>query len=73
MTFQCGYSNYHFCNTLTTISTIQLIMTPPLPKLWKFGLSANNGYVYFMQRPDGRVLVGKWVLLYRIFYIFGNQ
>jgi hypothetical protein len=34
-------------------------MTEPLEPLWEFGLSANYGYEYFMQRPDGRVLLGK--------------
>ena len=36
----------------------QVIMTAPGPKMWDFGLCANQGYEYFMQRPDGRLLLG---------------
>jgi glycine/D-amino acid oxidase-like deaminating enzyme len=36
----------------------QVIMTTPMRHMWKFGLSANYGYDYFMQRPDGRILLG---------------
>src|SRR5207237_7467686 len=25
---------------------------------WNFGLSTNHGYEYFMQRPDGRIVLG---------------
>ena len=41
-------------------SALQLIMTAPMPKMWDFGLSANYGYEYFMQRPDGRILLGEY-------------
>jgi hypothetical protein len=36
----------------------QLIMTEPVQRLWDFSLSCNSGYEYFMQRPDGRILLG---------------
>ena len=36
----------------------QVIITKPAPPLWNFGLSANYGYEYFMQRPDGRIILG---------------
>mmetsp|Transcript_435 Transcript_435/g.954 ORF Transcript_435/g.954 Transcript_435/m.954 type:complete len:455 (-) Transcript_435:152-1516(-) len=36
----------------------QVIITKPLPPLWPFGLSSNHGYEYFMQRPDGRIVLG---------------
>ncbi|CAM9091751.1 unnamed protein product [Ectocarpus fasciculatus] len=36
----------------------QVIMTAPAPRMWDFGLCANQGYEYFMQRPDGRLLLG---------------
>lgn len=36
----------------------QVVVTAPLPPLWKFSLSANSGYIYFNQFPDGRVIIG---------------
>ncbi len=41
----------------------QVIITEPAPRLWKFGLSTNFGYEYFMQRPDGRIVLGgmRWM------------
>lgn len=36
----------------------QVIITEPAPRLWNFGLSTNDGYEYFMQRPDGRIVLG---------------
>lgn len=44
----------------TTIVPVrnQVIITEPAPPLWNFGLSTNYGYEYFMQRPDGRVVLG---------------
>jgi glycine/D-amino acid oxidase-like deaminating enzyme len=36
----------------------QVIITEPAPRLWNFGLSTNYGYEYFMQRPDGRIVLG---------------
>ncbi|MEP7200618.1 MAG: FAD-binding oxidoreductase [Chloroflexota bacterium] len=36
----------------------QVIITAPAPRLWNFGLSTNYGYEYFMQRPDGRIVLG---------------
>ena len=36
----------------------QVIITEPAPRLWNFGLSTNHGYEYFMQRPDGRIVLG---------------
>ena len=36
----------------------QVIMTSPQVPMWNFGLCANEGYEYFMQRPDGRILLG---------------
>lgn len=37
----------------------QVIITSPLPRLWKFSIITNDGYEYMMQRPDGRVVLGK--------------
>ena len=37
----------------------QVIITEPAPRLWNFGLSTNHGYEYFMQRPDGRIVLHK--------------
>lgn len=48
---------------------LQLIMTTPMPELWNFGLSSNYGYEYFMQRPDGRILLGEWKIA--IFFCMG--
>ena len=41
----------------------QVIVTAPAPRLWTFGLSTNFGYEYWMQRPDGRVVLGgmRWL------------
>ena len=41
----------------------QVIVTAPAPPLWAFGLSTNFGYEYWMQRPDGRVVLGgmRWL------------
>src|SRR5262245_8534387 len=41
----------------------QVIVTAPAPPLWTFGLSTNFGYEYWMQRPDGRVVLGglRWL------------
>jgi glycine/D-amino acid oxidase-like deaminating enzyme len=36
----------------------QVIVTAPAPPLWPFGLSTNHGYEYWMQRPDGRIVLG---------------
>lgn len=36
----------------------QVVLTKPVPPLWNFGMGSNYGYEYFMQRPDGRILVG---------------
>jgi glycine/D-amino acid oxidase-like deaminating enzyme len=36
----------------------QVIITKPVPLMWNFGLGANYGYEYFMQRPDGRIILG---------------
>ena len=36
----------------------QVIVTAPAPPLWPFGLSTNDGYEYWMQRPDGRIVLG---------------
>jgi glycine/D-amino acid oxidase-like deaminating enzyme len=36
----------------------QVVITEPAPRLWNFGLSTNHGYEYFMQRPDGRIVLG---------------
>lgn len=36
----------------------QVIITAPVPQIWKFGLCANHGFEYFMQRPDGRLVLG---------------
>jgi glycine/D-amino acid oxidase-like deaminating enzyme len=40
-----------------------VIVTAPAPLLWTFGLSTNFGYEYWMQRPDGRVVLGgmRWL------------
>jgi gamma-glutamylputrescine oxidase len=37
----------------------QVIITSPLPRLWSFSISTNDGYEYMMQRPDGRIVLGK--------------
>jgi glycine/D-amino acid oxidase-like deaminating enzyme len=41
----------------------QVIVTEPAAPLWPFGLSTNFGYEYWMQRPDGRVVLGgmRWL------------
>jgi glycine/D-amino acid oxidase-like deaminating enzyme len=41
----------------------QVIVTAPAPRLWPFGLSTNFGMEYWMQRPDGRIVLGgmRWV------------
>ena len=41
----------------------QVIITAPAPPLWTFGLSTNYGFEYWMQRPDGRVVLGgmRWL------------
>ena len=36
----------------------QVISTAPAPEMWKFGMCANQGFEYFMQRPDGRLILG---------------
>jgi glycine/D-amino acid oxidase-like deaminating enzyme len=37
----------------------QVMVTAPLPVvLWNHGLSANRGYVYLMQMPDKRLVIG---------------
>jgi len=36
----------------------QVIVTNPVPRMWEFGMGANYGYEYFMQRPDGRIVLG---------------
>lgn len=41
----------------------QVVVTEPAPPLWTFGLSTNFGYEYWMQRPDGRIVLGgmRWL------------
>jgi len=36
----------------------QVIVTSPMPRLWPFGLVTNLGYEYWVQRPDGRIVLG---------------
>jgi gamma-glutamylputrescine oxidase len=36
----------------------QVIITSPVPRLWSFSISTNDGYEYMMQRPDGRIVLG---------------
>lgn len=36
----------------------QVIVTEPATRLWPFGLVANFGYEYWIQRPDGRIVLG---------------
>jgi gamma-glutamylputrescine oxidase len=36
----------------------QVILTAPAPALWPFGLVTDFGYEYFIQRPDGRIILG---------------
>jgi glycine/D-amino acid oxidase-like deaminating enzyme len=59
---------YSVCNaqhaSSFTCSPIQLIMTEPMPRMWDFSLSCNYGYEYFMQRPDGRILLGENLIVY---------
>jgi glycine/D-amino acid oxidase-like deaminating enzyme len=45
----------------------QVIITSPLPKIWDFSISANEGYEYMMQRPDGRIVLG--ITATNIYYI----
>lgn len=51
------------------LSFVQLIMTEPVEPIWDFGLSTNFGYEYFMQRPDGRILLGKFIAVCRTVFI----
>jgi gamma-glutamylputrescine oxidase len=41
----------------------QVIVTEPVDPMWSFGLSTNLGYEYWLQRPDGRIVLGgmRWV------------
>jgi glycine/D-amino acid oxidase-like deaminating enzyme len=41
----------------------QVIVTEPVAPLWPFGLSTNHGYEYWLQRPDGRIVLGgmRWL------------
>jgi len=41
----------------------QVIVTEPAPPIWSFGLSTNFGYEYWLQRPDGRIVLGgmRWL------------
>jgi gamma-glutamylputrescine oxidase len=41
----------------------QVVVTEPGPPLWSFGLSTNSGYEYWLQRPDGRIVLGgmRWL------------
>lgn len=50
-------------NILPFLISNQLIMTEPVERMWDFGLSTNFGYEYFMQRPDGRILLGERLIL----------
>jgi gamma-glutamylputrescine oxidase len=36
----------------------QAIATEPVPRLWDFDWSANDGYEYAIQRQDGRIILG---------------
>jgi glycine/D-amino acid oxidase-like deaminating enzyme len=36
----------------------QVVVTAPQPPMWDFALCANEGFEYFWQRPDGRLLLG---------------
>lgn len=36
----------------------QVIITAPAPRLWPFGMVADYGYEYWIQRPDGRIVLG---------------
>jgi len=36
----------------------QALATAPLPRLWDFDWSANDGYEYAIQRADGRIIFG---------------
>jgi hypothetical protein len=59
----CCRNDIHFSLTVSLRSHAfgifnQLIMTEPVQRLWDFSLSCNSGYEYFMQRPDGRILLG---------------
>ncbi len=41
----------------------QVVVTEPVAALWPFGLSTNHGFEYWMQRPDGRIVLGgmRWL------------
>jgi glycine/D-amino acid oxidase-like deaminating enzyme len=41
----------------------QVIVTEPGPAMWPFGLSTNHGFEYWLQRPDGRIVLGgmRWL------------
>ena len=41
----------------------QVIVTEPVEPMWLFGLSTNLGYEYWLQRPDGRIVLGgmRWI------------
>jgi glycine/D-amino acid oxidase-like deaminating enzyme len=36
----------------------QVIITQPFPRMWPMGLVADEGYEYWIQRPDGRIVLG---------------
>ena len=36
----------------------QAVATAPVPRLWDFDWSANDGYEYAIQRVDGRIIFG---------------
>lgn len=66
--FECSHVVYAcnaWCrNLLPSLTDIivpvrnQVIITPPLPRLWNFSIITNDGYEYMMQRPDGRIVLG---------------
>jgi glycine/D-amino acid oxidase-like deaminating enzyme len=41
----------------------QVVVTEPVDPMWPFGLSTNFGYEYWLQRPDGRIVLGgmRWI------------
>jgi gamma-glutamylputrescine oxidase len=45
----------------------QVIITRPLPRLWAFTISTNDGFEYMMQRPDGRVVLGTVRTFFHLF------
>lgn len=36
----------------------QVVITEPAPPIWRGGFYTDHGFIYGMQRPDGRIVLG---------------